>query len=413
MTTATNNPAPQAPQQPAPAQPAQPPKPAPPPKPAAPQNGMTKPVASAAKMRRRHHGVLISFFIVVVLPLLLTGYYLWSIAADQYVSRVGFSVRAERGWSPSDLLGGLGAIGGLSGGASDMDILYEFIQSEEMVRAVDTQLDLRMMYARPDFDPVFAFRGEGSIEDLTRYWNRMVRLSYDSGAGLLEIRVRAFDPEDAKLIADEIYTESTRMINELSAIARDDTTRFTREALAQTVERLKAAREAMMQFRSENQIVDPAAELGVQTGLMTALQQQLSDALITLDLLEGTGNESDPRIEQARQRISVIRERITEEREKFGTGGRGDYSTLIAEYERLQVDLQFAQQAYVAAQAAFDGAQAEAGRQSRYLALYATPQIAERPLYPQRGSIALLTGLFLLLGWAIAILIFYSIKDRR
>lgn len=379
---------------------------APPPKP-------PKPPAAAPKQPGRYRGIIASFMLVVLLPVLLAGYYLWSIAADQYVSRIGFSVRAERSFAANDILGSLGAIGGLSGGASDMDILHEYIQSDQMVRSVDSVLDLRAIYARPDYDPVFAFGGSASQEDLTRYWNRMVGLSYDSGARLLEIRVRAFTPEDAKAVADQIVAESTRMINDLSAIAQDDTTRFAREALEQTVERLKAAREAMTRFRSENQLVDPEAEIGVQTGLMTALQQQLSDALISLDLLESSGSESDPRLVQARQRIAVIRDRITEERGKYGTTGGEDYSAIIAEYERLQVDLQFAQQSYVAALAAYDSAQAEAGRQSRYLASYVTPQMAERPLYPQRVILVLLVAFFAFLAWSIGTLVYYSVKNRR
>lgn len=379
---------------------------APPPKP-------PKPPAAAPKQPGRYRGIIASFMLVVLLPVLLAGYYLWSIAADQYVSRIGFSVRAERSFAANDILGSLGAIGGLSGGASDMDILHEYIQSDQMVRSVDSVLDLRAIYARPDYDPVFAFGGSASQEDLTRYWNRMVGLSYDSGARLLEIRVRAFTPEDAKAVADQIVAESTRMINDLSAIAQDDTTRFAREALEQTVERLKAAREAMTRFRSENQLVDPEAEIGVQTGLMTALQQQLSDALISLDLLESSGSESDPRLAQARQRIAVIRDRITEERGKYGTTGGEDYSAIIAEYERLQVDLQFAQQSYVAALAAYDSAQAEAGRQSRYLASYVTPQMAERPLYPQRVILLLLVAFFAFLAWSIGTLVYYSVKNRR
>ena len=42
-------------------------------------------------------------------------------------------------------------------------------------------------------DPVFSFHPDGAIEDLVRYWTRMVRISYDASNGLMALRVLAFD----------------------------------------------------------------------------------------------------------------------------------------------------------------------------------------------------------------------------
>jgi capsular polysaccharide transport system permease protein len=109
---------------------------------------------------------------------------------------------------------------------------------------------------------------------------------------------------------------------------------------------------------------------------------------------------------------------IEKERGKFGVGagaktGAQDYSTLVGEYERLVVDREFAEKAYVSALSTFDAAQAEARRQSRYLAAYTRPTLAERSLYPQRGLLTLLVAVFAFLTWAIVVLVYYSVRDRR
>ncbi|MCE6966917.1 sugar transporter, partial [Cereibacter sphaeroides] len=91
---------------------------------------------------------------------------------------------------------------------------------------------------------------DDEIEDLVDYWKRMVRISYDSTTGLIELRVHAFAPKDAQIIAQMILDESTRMINELSAIARADATRYAREELDKAVERLREQRVAVTEFRS-------------------------------------------------------------------------------------------------------------------------------------------------------------------
>lgn len=379
------------------------------------QPGHTLQIAPQARMRRRHRWLVFSFILVVLLPIGLFTAYLYLRAADQYASTVGFSVRTEETGSAIEILGGITDLGRSS--SSDTDILYEYIQSQELVHRIDTELDLRAIYSRPDNDPVFTFNPEGSIEDLVRYWGRMVKIYYDSGTGLIELRVLAFRPEDATAIAEAIFNESSRMINELSAIARDDATRYASQERDLAIERLKKAREAITAFRSRTQIVDPEADIQVQMGLLTNLNQQLTETLIEYDLLISTTRSNDPRITTAERRIKVIEARIADERRKFGIGGKGpggeDYATVVAEFERLSVDREFAEQSYTVALANYDNALAEAQRQSRYLAAYVKPTLAETSQYPQRMVLIALTGLFLFLGWAITVLIYYSVRDRR
>ncbi len=376
-----------------------------------------RPAARPSRLRRRHVAVILSFLLLVAAPLAVTGWYLWGRAVDQYSSTVAFSVRQEEAGSAISSL--LGPLGLSSSSTSDTDILYEFVQSQELVARIDEKLGLRALWSKADprVDPVFSYHAPGTIEDLQAYWLRMVKIYYDSGTKLIELRVLAFTPEDARAIAEEIYAESTQMINMLSDVAREDTVRYAREDLEQTVEKLKTAREAMTQFRNRTQIVDPTVDLQGQAGLLNTLNQQLAAALIEVDLLKQTTRASDPRISQAERKISVIEARIEDEKRKLGIGDGGveaeAFATLVGEYERLLVDREFAEQTYTAALAAYDSAQAEARRQSRYLAAHIRPTLAERAEYPKRLTLIGLIGVFLLLIWAILVLVFYSLRDRR
>lgn len=373
-----------------------------------------RPMASPARMRFRHKGLLAAFVIMVLAPIAVTAWYLETRAADQYASTLGFTVRSEELQSATDLLGGVGAALGGSGG-KDSDILYEFIRSQEMVAAVDAQLGLGRIYSvHYATDPLFGFAAGGTIEDLTAYWQRMVRVSYDSASGLMELNVLAFDPEDARAIAQAILGESTAMINSLSAIAREDAMAYAREDLDLALERLKLAREAITAFRLQNQIVDVNADIQGQMGLLNTLQAQLAEALIDYDLLRDSAREGDPRLDQAQSRIEVIQARIDEERAKFGGGdGSTSYATTVAEFERLTVDREFAETTYLAALQAHDAARAEANRQNRYLATYINPTLAQSAEYPQRQTIIGLVGLFAFLIWTISSLIFYALRDRQ
>ena len=376
------------------------------------------PVARPARIKGRHRGLIASFAALVLLPLAAAVFYLFAVAEDQYASTTGFTVRSQESSGANDLLGGLASFAGNTT-ASDSDILYEFIQSKEMAAAVSKRVDLRAHYSRHwPGDWVFALWPDATLEELVWFWQRIARISYDSGSGLTEVQVTAFDPQTAQAIAQAIIEESQIRINALNDQARADAMRYAEADLAEAVERLKAAREELTRFRTRTRIVDPEADIQGRMGVMNNLQQQLAEALIEYDLLAGTVAPGDVRLKQAQQQIDVIRERINIERQTFAssntdTGGVGeDYPTLISEFERLTVDREFAEETYRAALAALEVARDDAARQSRYLATYIKPALAEEAEYPRRFVLSALAGLFLLLAWSIGALIYYSIRDR-
>ncbi|WP_299606633.1 capsule biosynthesis protein [uncultured Tateyamaria sp.] len=378
------------------------------------------PSAPPARTRSRHWVALISFLVMVVVPVIVSFWYLTERAAPRYASMSGFSVRNEEVGSAVDLLGAVTQISGSS--SSDPDILYQFIQSQELVARADAALNLRALWAKgdPDHDPVFAYHPPGTIEDLVTYWERMVGVYSDSGTGLIDVEVQAFSPEDARRINQFIYDESSEMINRLSAIAREDATRYARDELETTVEQVKVARQALTRFRNETQIVDPEASIQSQMGILSSLQAQLAETLIDLDiLLQTSSRQDDPRIIQTRRRIEVIEVRINEEQQKLGLGDSGGatdedaFANLVGEYERLLVDREFAEQSFAASRTAYDAAVAEARRQTRYLAAHVQPTLAESAKYPQVYQALGLVGLFSFLLWAILALSAYALRDRR
>ena len=370
------------------------------------------PAVGRAKARRRHVLLLLSFILWVIAPTGVVGWYLYTVAKDQYASHVGFSVRREEVGSAIELLGGISALSGSS--SSDTDILYEFIRSRQMVRTVHNKLDLTRMYTVPE-DPLFGLGDDTRIEALVNYWQRVVSVYYDNASGLIEVRALAFTSDDAKAITETIFSESSRMINELSAIARDDTTRYAQEELDHSIERLKIARTALTAFQNRTRIVDPTADLQGQMGLLNSLQAQLATTSIELELLLDNSAESDPRVQQARKKMQAIEKLIDQERSSFSSSETGDgaFSQLLAEFQELQVNLEFAEKSYLSSQVAYDVAQAEAVRKSRYLATYIEPTLAETPEYPRRLMLVMITAGGLILSWSILVMIYYSLRDRR
>ncbi|HVL21202.1 MAG TPA: hypothetical protein VM422_09520, partial [Amaricoccus sp.] len=371
-----------------------------------------QPEVRPAKAERRHIVLALSFLVLVAAPFLVVAAYLYTRAADQYHSEIAFSIRSEdAGGGASGLLGALTSMG--TGSASDTDILFEFIRSQKIVEEIDPELDLRTLYNKAPGDFWFALGGDPSIEALHRQWNRMVEVNLGS-AGIIEVTAKAFDPEDAKRIAEAILSHSSALVNRLSQQARADAIRFASGELGLAEANLREKRQKMNDFRREHRLVDPSADAAGQAGLLNALQGQLAQALVDRDMLRTYAADTDQRMIQANRRIDAITERIDEERGTLGVEGvAGSLPDVLSSYEELRVDLEFANTAYTQALAALAAAKAEAGRQSRYLAPHIQPTLAETSLYPRRAMLAGLSFLFLTLGWGVLMLIYYNVRDNR
>lgn len=375
----------------------------------------TRPTAKPARPKARHRVLVGSLVLLVFAPLLAISIYMTKFAADQFVSRIGFAIRSENTPPISDVLSSF--IGNPSSTANDLDILYEYIRGREMVTLVDQELDLRTLFSAPKNDPVFAASGDENIEELLRYWNRMIYVSVDSNSGLIEAEVTSFDSKNSHDIAQAIIKFSNDKINDLSKVAREDSIRFAREDLEFAIGNLRETRTRMTKFRIDNNLVDPEADIKGQMGVLNSLQAQLAEEMIENDLLRSsTSRANDPRLNNSDNRISIMRNRIDLERQKLSAGnGSADvpYAEVVSEYEGLIVDREFAEQRYLVARANYDAAVADANRISRYLAVFAPPLPAESPTRPRRILTIGLSAVLLLSIWSIASLMFYSIKDRR
>lgn len=366
-----------------------------------------------AKVRKRHNMVVISFVLCVLMPVLVAGWYLWTRAADQYASYVGFLVRSEKSATALENLGGL--LDMAQSSSSDTDILYKFIQSRALVDQVNRRVDLKTMWSGHPRDFVFNYSGGDTPEALLDHWHRQVKIYYDQG--MLDLRVQAYTPEDAQLIAQAILDESQTTINQLNAVARADSLRLAQSELDRSLDRLKVTRQAVSSFRNQHQIIDPISYVSGQAGLLASLQQQMAEALIQLGMVKvNAGSEDDPRISQAKLRVDVIRQQIADERLKVGSASDPDdeaMSDVVSQYEALEVDRQFAETTYTAALAGVEAARADADRQALYLAAYVKPTLAHIAEYPKRLRLLVTIAGFLLLAWIIGVMTAYSLRDRR
>lgn len=388
--------------------PAQQPRPAGGPMRLGPVGRMAPPQTIQARPRRRHGLLILSFVLLVLAPAIFVNWYLHARAVDQYASSLAFTIQSDKNVSGSvfeTLLGGGTA-------ADDAEVLYGFIQSQNLVERLEDRLGLRARFNKPEGDWWFRLGEDPSIEHLVDYWERMVLVAFD--AGIVEVEVRAFAPEDAQEIARAVLEESTSQINRMSAEAREDAVRDARGSLDDAVTRLKAVRRQIAEMRARDQSVNPNLDVQALMTRIAALEADRTREQLRLEQLQEFATESDSRVIRARRSIDSLSALIAAERDALAGGGEGgSLSSTVGEFEELNVDRELAQEAYAAALESFEVAKREAQRKQRYLSAHIEPTFSQSPQYPERYILGGLAVAFLFMAWVVLVMISYNIRDRR
>ncbi len=351
------------------------------------------------------------FTLTVIAPTALSAFYLYVVAADQYHSKVAFSVRSIDSSPAASVFGMLAESSGAA--ADDALILFDYIKSQQMVRHLDENRRFDEIYNDERADPLFRL-GEGQpIEWKTIYWNLLTLVSFNNTSRVVEVETYAFTPEGATELARGVAEASADLINRISQNARRDAVAAAEETVRGAEERLKRVRVALSTFRIAGKVVDPTEGAKIQTELIGKLEGALANELTQLNTLlsQGLSRSSAP-VRVVQTRISSLRDQIEAEREKLGDDAGGSISTSVSAYEELTVEREFAENLYKASLTALSQAQAEARRSQRYLAIHIAPTTAESAIYPSRSVIVLTIFATLTLLWGIGRMIAASIVSR-
>lgn len=338
----------------------------------------------------------------VLAPTLLAIAYFYGYASNQYLSEGRFVVRS-RADAPQLSLGNMlsAAVGGGAAASGEAYNVRDFLTSHDAVMRTHERLDLTRIWGREDAD-LIARLWNDDPERLTKYYNGMVSVSFDSATGVVTLRVRSFTPEDSKAIADTLLTLSEQLINSLSERAREDALRIARAEVGIAERRVLDSRAELTRFREQQQELDSAGAVQAAMQAMGQLEGQLIAAQAELRERQAFMRPDNVALQNTRNRIEALERQIVAERARR-TQGDGALSQQLAAFERLMLEREFADRQLASATASLETARMEAQRQQMYLSRVVEPNLAVYPLYPRKlisvGSIFLGLSVAFGIGW--------------
>lgn len=393
-------------------------------------DGETKPAVRAGRMvgvsagRRaiaqtvdRIGALRLSFLLCVIVPTLIAGFYLSVMASDQYVSEARFSVRRGTETKMPPMLSGLSFLTSLtSGGASTMQdafIVTDYIRSRTIIEDLGGKDVIAKIYADPDADWFSRMRSDLPLEKIWKYWKRKVTATIDTQSGIVTLEVAAFSPQEALDLARRIVEKSEQLVNEISERSRHDALERARGEVTLAQERVRKARQALLEFRNANSSIDPVASAtSLSETVATLMRERIKLDNDRASLLGVVAAESpvrrqlDARIANIDKQIAALRDQMTKEGQDTAISGQ------IAGYENLQLESQFAEKLYEVAQSAFEQARTEQDKKQLYLATIVKPALPELPLYPRIGL-----GMFVVMAvcfvlWSMMALLIAAVRDH-
>jgi capsular polysaccharide transport system permease protein len=357
-----------------------------------------------------------SFLVMVLIPTLAMSVYYGLIASDQYVAEAEFTVT---GGEPPPL-DGVGALTGIPAAAivQDTQIVTNYILSRAAAERLDEMLRLRDRYSRSDIDFAARFDPADPIERFVRYWKDMCQVSIKMPSGIVDLRVRAFSPDDALDIVHGVLAISERLINEMNGRMNADAVRNTEQELERATKRLTEARLALERARNDEGILDTTRTGEALTKLITELRSNLITMQREYMAQSKSVNETAPqmralkaRIDAARTYIGEIESKLTSE-PQAGAQKSTTLATSMTRFAELDLERQIAERLYAGAATALEAARMLSEHKYMYLNTFLEPVRPGEPQYPKRGLYSLMTLVIGLCGWGAFVAVSVLVRDN-
>ena len=359
-----------------------------------------------------------SYALFVLAPTALIGFYVFLLATPQYIVESQFAVRGNvEPMASADL--GLYADMIQKHNSQDSFILRDYIGSRPMVEAVDAKLGLGKMFSEDGIDFWARYDENQPVEKLVRYWRRHVIPQIDAISGVIHLKVRAFKPEDAVAISQEVIARSETLVNGISRRAQDDMITNAKKEVEQTAERLKQARVALQEFRNRWGIIDPvkSAEAAVTTiellrkdkikaenDLRVLRDSKLDEKSRSIQVLVATVGALDGQIKDLQSRLTT---------DGIVSNSEHNLTQALLEYESLMVEQTVAEKLNASMQLILDRARIAAAKQQIYLATFVPPLLPTYSEYPA-PFYALFAALFCFtVLWSSVSLVAAAVNDNR
>lgn len=368
---------------------------------------------TSSRHRETWRRVPLSLVVVVIIPTLIAAAYYLIFATPAYVSETRFVIRQASREQPSPLGFALQGVG-LSTNQTDAFSVHEYMKSRDAAADLQEKTNLSSLLSRPGVDSLSRFPRpweSPSADTLHQAMGRFIKVSYDSTTGISTLRVKAFNPNDARRMATVLLDGGEQLVNQLNERANEGAVREASRDLAEAETRLTASQLSLTTFRNRERIIDPSRAAVESSDLVGGLMSEVATMRAERAQVARAAPQS-PQLELLDGRISAYEAQIEAERAKIA-GTTQSLAPKLATYEALSLDREYAERSVAAARTTLDNAQIDARRQKLYLDRIVAPNLPTDPSEPKRLRRIFTIFLSLLVAYGVGWLVVAGIREHQ
>jgi len=359
---------------------------------------------------RRH----LLFVLLVVLPTLGAAIYFGLIASDVYTSESRFLVRSPQKPATGGAMGALLISTGISHSQDDTYSVRDYILSRDALRELDGKLRIRSLYGSQRIDIFNRFPGAfglgTSFEQFYRYYGKHVKVEYDPLSSISVLTVDAYTAQDAYNINSLLIDISERLVNTLNDRSRRDLISFADNEVRLASDKAKEASLALLSYRSSQSVFEPDKQAALQLESVAKIQQELISTEAELAQVKKLSPDN-PQINSLTSRADSLRAAISSEASKV-TSKNGSFSARAPDFERLALDVEFADKQLGVALAELESARSEAQQKQLYLERLVQPNLPDKAMSPRRVRSTFTVLVISLIAWGVASLLIASVREH-
>lgn len=336
------------------------------------------------------------------------------IASDRYVSEARVIIqRTDMAASQAMDFGSLLA-GGDGASRTDQMLLRDRLLSLDMLQKLNQELHLREHYSSHDHDILTRmFFKDASLEFFHRHFLSRVSVEYDEYAGVLVIQAQAYDAKMAQKIAQTLVREGEHYMNVLGHQLAQEQVGFLEKQIKERSELALDARQRVLAFQNAKGLISPQSAAENLAGVVNKLEEQMTELSARKTALLGYLAATAPAVVEVDLQIQAIEKQIKTEKARLTSAKGQSLNKTVEEYQRLELEAQFLQDAYKSALVALEKGRIEATRTLKKVQVLQSAPLPEYPMRPRRlyNIATFILGAFLLAG--LAQLLASIVRDHR
>ncbi len=347
----------------------------------------------------------------VLLITLLAAVYYGLFASDRYITEAQLYVKSTKNGS-----GALTQLSILAGGGSearDALLLKTYIHSSDMMRYLNREIALKEHFSNTDWDVIARLSSDPTEEDFLDYYRDKVSVAIDPEAGVLTVSGEAFTPEYSQKMVSAILTESERFINGVSQKIAAEEIEFVNRELERARDRVQVARDNMLAFQNENQLLDPAASGAALQAVVNELERRLVELQTEQKVLSSYLNSTAPQLVSVQSRINSVNQQLEEERRKIASQDTDAINEVNARFQQLELEFEFASKLYQIALQGLEQARVESYHKLKHLVVLQAPSLPDEALAPRKLYNLITLFVLLSLAYGIVTMTLATIREHR